>query len=572
MLPLEMRVLITSDNHLGHKESDPLLGQDSFDTFSEILQVAVREHVDLILQAGDLFDENRPSRHTYNCTIQLLRKYCLGKSSVTIRSSTPMNWEDRKMQVSLPILSIHGNHDDPSGFGSVSPHDILSSAGLINYFGKAVFNEAGTMELVPILLETEGGVKLAVYGLGYINNRRAYRLFSKGMVEYRRPPSAGWYNILLLHQNRVPREEDYLDENHIAPFFDLVVYGHEHESITIKRKDFDVIQCGSTVRTSLCEGEKDSKYVYILDIPENESEHTADRKQQVKTERISLNSVRPFIMDSIKIETNPDSIIRQRLDAMMEQAKRMNSQREHCVFNNKLPLLRLRVELHGCDIMHKHSIIEYLKGKVANEGDVLRIIKKKETRRVQRQSQATVTSIFDVYSNILKEKEFTVLRGPAVMAALGDYLRRADKHAFEVLVTSSVQQILRSMDLEGIILENITEMLRQAGRAIQKGEERLQASSEEEGGAISAEEDIHPEEKSVYQSESQVSSLSNIEDLSSLSRKDPSNEAGPNYTFLEQDKEEEERIETIKRIKDENKGEEAVMLSDDELMSFSKYL
>lgn len=38
----------------------------------------------------------------------------------------------------LPIFTIHGNHDDPAGQDNLSAVDILSSCGLINYFGKVV--------------------------------------------------------------------------------------------------------------------------------------------------------------------------------------------------------------------------------------------------------------------------------------------------------------------------------------------------------------------------------------------------------------------------------------------------
>ena len=36
----QFRILVTTDNHLGYKESDPLVGQDTFKTFSEILTIA----------------------------------------------------------------------------------------------------------------------------------------------------------------------------------------------------------------------------------------------------------------------------------------------------------------------------------------------------------------------------------------------------------------------------------------------------------------------------------------------------------------------------------------------------
>jgi double-strand break repair protein MRE11 len=36
------------------------------------------------------------------------------------------------------VFTIHGNHDDPAGVDNLSAVDFLSSAGLVNYFGKTV--------------------------------------------------------------------------------------------------------------------------------------------------------------------------------------------------------------------------------------------------------------------------------------------------------------------------------------------------------------------------------------------------------------------------------------------------
>lgn len=48
------------------------------------------------------------------------------------------NYLDPDLNVELPVFSIHGNHDDPSGDGGLSAMDLLATAGLVNYFGKAM--------------------------------------------------------------------------------------------------------------------------------------------------------------------------------------------------------------------------------------------------------------------------------------------------------------------------------------------------------------------------------------------------------------------------------------------------
>jgi hypothetical protein len=56
--------MISTDNHIGFMERDPVRGSDSFLAFEEVLATARAKGVDLVLLAGDLFHENKPSRYT----------------------------------------------------------------------------------------------------------------------------------------------------------------------------------------------------------------------------------------------------------------------------------------------------------------------------------------------------------------------------------------------------------------------------------------------------------------------------------------------------------------------------
>lgn len=49
-----------------------------------------------------------------------------------------INYENKDLNIGLPVFTIHGNHDDPCGEGNLSAVDVLSSCGLVNYFGKSV--------------------------------------------------------------------------------------------------------------------------------------------------------------------------------------------------------------------------------------------------------------------------------------------------------------------------------------------------------------------------------------------------------------------------------------------------
>lgn len=105
-----------------------------------------------------MFDKIKPSRSTFNKTIELLRKYCLGDREINfsvLDDPSPavfgqyyfylirfnqINFLDGNYNIQMPIFAIHGNHDAPASDGAsdpISALEILSSCGLINYIGRS---------------------------------------------------------------------------------------------------------------------------------------------------------------------------------------------------------------------------------------------------------------------------------------------------------------------------------------------------------------------------------------------------------------------------------------------------
>lgn len=157
---------------------------DSLNTFKEILQLAAEHNVDFILLGGDLFHENKPPRWVEHETLKLLRQYCLGDKPVRFEILSDQsenfgfcafpnaNYEDANLNVSFPIFTVHGNHDDPTGTENLSVVDVLATSGLINYFGKVT--DMSDVRLSPLLLR-KGRTLLAIYGLGWIRDERLHR-------------------------------------------------------------------------------------------------------------------------------------------------------------------------------------------------------------------------------------------------------------------------------------------------------------------------------------------------------------------------------------------------------------
>ena len=243
----------------------------------------------MVLLAGDLFHDNKPSRKAMYQVMRSLRMTCLGDKPCELEMLSDanevfdgafnhVNYEDPDINVAIPVFSIHGNHDDPSGDGHFCSLDLLQVSGLLNYFGRTP--ESDNIAIKPVLLQ-KGQTKLALYGMSNVRDERLFRTFRDGKVTFFKPgvQQDDWFNIMAVHQNHHAHSETgYLPENFLPEFMDLVVWGHEHECLIDPKYNpetsFHVMQPGSSVATSLVPGEAVPKHVAILNV-------TGDRKSVV---------------------------------------------------------------------------------------------------------------------------------------------------------------------------------------------------------------------------------------------------------------------------------------------------
>ncbi|XP_041973309.1 double-strand break repair protein MRE11 [Aricia agestis] len=455
-----LRVLIASDIHLGYLENDAVRGEDSFIAFEEILSLGVQYDVDLILLGGDLFHHAKPSPSCMLKCAQIIRKYCFGDKPVNIEVlsdqienfSRNVNYEDPNLNISYPIFSIHGNHDDPVGQGSVSSLDILSMTGLVNYFGK--WSDYTHVRISPVLIQ-KGETKLSMYGLSHLKDQRLSRLFVEKKVEMEMVEDGNdWFNMLVLHQNRADRGQgNYIPESVLPNFLDLVVWGHEHDSQVFAMKDikrenegFFVIQPGSTVATSLAAGEALPKHCVLFQL---------HKKEYIVTP-IQLKTVRPFLFKTIVLSeenlgeknVNESEKVQQFLKDKVEDAiKESENLLSGDPRQPKIPLIRLSVffEKEGQDF-NRIRFGQNFNGLVANPDDVL--IMKREKRIRDRKDQDVNTKndvdmggvaaqapdveslIRSYYEALPPERRLSVLSVRAVTDAVRDFTLKKDDDIF----------------------------------------------------------------------------------------------------------------------------------------------
>ncbi|CAE6351710.1 unnamed protein product [Rhizoctonia solani] len=402
-----IKIMLATDNHIGYNERDPIRGQDAMNTFKEILELARKHDVDFILLAGDLFHENRPSRDCLYRTIALLREYTLGDKPIQIEllsnpdegkadgfSFPAINYEDSNLNVGIPVFSIHGNHDDPQGAGpdgALCALDVLSVAGVINYIGKSDLSASDDpnagIQIKPVLLR-KGATQLALYGVGNVKDQRMHFELRSNRVKMFMPKDKDdWFNILLVHQNRVKRGSlEAVPEGMFDDSINLVVWGHEHDCRIVPEpvagKEYFITQPGSSVATSLADGEAIPKHVALLEIQHNTFQLTP----------IPLRTVRPFVLDEVNLSeaaetdgidiTNQVSVmkfLRERVNALIEQAQEEWHERNEAdgispadAGEMMLPLVRLKVETTGVSVMSNPvRFSQEFIGRVANPRDVL---------------------------------------------------------------------------------------------------------------------------------------------------------------------------------------------------------
>ena len=363
----------------------------------------------MVLLAGDLFHDNKPSRKSMYQVMRSLRMNCLGEKPCELEmlsdandvlNGDHVNYEDPDINVAIPVFSIHGNHDDPTGDGHFCSLDLLQMSGLLNYFGR--IPESDKIDVKPVLLQ-KGQTKLALYGMSNVRDERLFRTFREGNVKFFKPSvqQNDWFNIMAVHQNHhAYSESGYLPENFLPDFLDLVVWGHEHECLIDPQLNtdmhFHVMQPGSSVATSLVPGEAVPKHVAIVSVT----------GKDFTVEKHRIKSVRPFITKELvlaqdsrfkgiaKEKENRSKLTTKLVDVVHELIKEAKAEwlaiqdMEDVEYSDDgnpiipLPLVRLRVEYTApdggkFDCENPQRFSNRFVGEVANINDVVHFYRKK---------------------------------------------------------------------------------------------------------------------------------------------------------------------------------------------------
>lgn len=261
---LDMKILHTSDLHIGKYIGTYDLKEDTEYVLNQVVDTAIRERVEVVLISGDVFDRPNPSEEAIKMYVSFLKKL---------------------LDKNIKVIAISGNHD--SGIRLSAYKDILGKG----YFVEGEFNSP----MRKVSLNDEFG-PVNFYMLPFFTPFivKSNLKLEKGLENYdlamdeiikRENIDTSQRNIILAHQFVAGfkfggSEEDFSysngDEKNVAGVgiisldkfqnFDYVALGHIHKPQKISRET--IRYSGSLLKYKTSEIDGPDKSVVIIDLKE----------------------------------------------------------------------------------------------------------------------------------------------------------------------------------------------------------------------------------------------------------------------------------------------------------------
>jgi len=257
-----MKIAVFTDPHLGYVQyGNYEREEDFYNTFNNMIDEIIKEDVDLVINAGDIFDKPTPSARSI-----YVFKSCMER-------------------LAKPVLSVIGNHTITKRKNFLSP-DYL--------FDNLVFLQDN-----PYLDEENS---IAIVGCNYVTAIEHEALSDQIKLLGNKIKN---YNtkILVLHQ---ALQEDFplafeLGENEIDyTMFDIIIVGHLHNRIYRRVGDCQIIYPGSVTRSSIAEArdeKKNGKGYTIINID-----------KEVEIHNVNIQMPRDFLEVTVNTEDDIDKL------------------------------------------------------------------------------------------------------------------------------------------------------------------------------------------------------------------------------------------------------------------------
>jgi len=292
-----MKIAIASDFHIGFARGSPR-AEEAFDQAKQAFELALQEKADILLLAGDLFNDAVPSQEAWLDMFRLFS--CLKKEKHPDSIiSFEKNSEKKDFRFShLPVISIAGTHEFRS-------KDFRNALDVLQEAGCLVCLHAAKAEF------EKDGEKLVVQGLSGVPEKKAL----DALKMWDPKPVQGATNIVLLHQSIrefLPFDDDMIASISLSDLptgFDLVVDGHLHWASDKNLEEKHFLVTGSTVVTQMkkLEAEK-PKGIFLFDSSSKE------------TNFLPLPNQRQFLYEKLDFREASAEQVKEAVETAIEKA------------------------------------------------------------------------------------------------------------------------------------------------------------------------------------------------------------------------------------------------------------
>lgn len=291
-----MKIGILSDTHFGFAQGTER-ENEAVEQASAALELILKENVDFVLMAGDLFDTNQPSPEAWKQAFSFFRLAQPFPNGLELVRENRDGSKESLQWKHLPVVSIHGTHEYRAK-DFVNALDVLEKSGfLVHLHAQKLFLKKGN--------ET-----VCVQGLSGVPEKVSLQV----LQQWSPKPEPNCFNIFVLHQSIkefLPTDDEMAATISLADLpkgFDWLVNGHLHWPNVQQTPNGMFLLTGSTVGTQMKKLESlHPKGYWILDT------------EKAEPEFFPIPNQRQLVYEKIRFENASKEEVWQRVQAFFEQ-------------------------------------------------------------------------------------------------------------------------------------------------------------------------------------------------------------------------------------------------------------
>ena len=295
-----MRILHTADWHIGCRTDGFLRLDEQIEVCNEIIEIANKQKVDMVVVAGDIYDSFLPSADAEKLVFDTLLKLS----------------DDGNRAV----MVVAGNHDDPKRLSNANVFASLHNIYLVGEMAKINYASLKGKNIIPVAsgvghieFKTKAGEKVVVATMPYPSYYRYKQIKKDGeqlndsIKEWFKPALSGFrkdtINIAISHLLTYPvncsLEEfsnyevvggaiSFVNRENLISQADYTALGHIHQQISIDKINH-IYYSGATVN-KFFDDVSVHNYVVVADI---------NGKGKAKVERVELTKTKQLISQRV---------------------------------------------------------------------------------------------------------------------------------------------------------------------------------------------------------------------------------------------------------------------------------